>query len=73
VTIPVESEVAQVLANPVRREAVEGVPRKLIKDEQVRDVLADAIADVKREAPANGLTVADIDAELADWRSERQA
>jgi hypothetical protein len=73
VTIPVESEVAQVLANPVRREAVEGVPCKLIKDEQVRDVLADAIADVKREAPANGLTVADIDAELADWRSERQA
>jgi hypothetical protein len=39
----------------------------------VRDVLAEAIADVKREARANGLTDEDIDAELAAWRAERPA
>jgi hypothetical protein len=29
------------------------------------------IADLKREAHANGLTDADVDAELEAWRSER--
>jgi hypothetical protein len=72
VTIPVEPEVAQVLANPVRREAAGRVLSKLVKGEQMREVLAEAIADAKREARANGLTDADIDAELAAWRLERQ-
>jgi hypothetical protein len=35
-------------------------------------VLAEAIADLKQEAHANGLTDADIDAELAAWRAERR-
>jgi hypothetical protein len=32
--------------------------------------LPEAIADLKREAHANGLTDADIDAELEAWRNE---
>jgi hypothetical protein len=32
--------------------------------------LPEAIADIKREAHANGLTDADIDAELEAWRNE---
>jgi hypothetical protein len=32
--------------------------------------LPEAIADLKREARANGLTDADIDAELEAWRNE---
>jgi hypothetical protein len=36
----------------------------------LRDLLAEAIAAAKQEARANGLTDADIDAELADWRAE---
>ena len=34
--------------------------------------LPEAIADLKREARANGLTDADIDAELEAWRTERK-
>jgi hypothetical protein len=73
VTIPVEPEVAQVLANPVRREAAGRVLSNLLKGGRARDLLAEAIADVKREARANGLTDAEIDAELEAWRPERQA
>jgi hypothetical protein len=34
----------------------------------VREVLAEAIADAKREARAKGLTDEEIDAELEAWR-----
>lgn len=39
---------------------------------RVRVVLADAIADAKREARTSGLTDEDIDAELEAWRADRQ-
>jgi hypothetical protein len=35
--------------------------------------LPEVIADIKREAHANGLTDADIDAELEAWRNERNS
>ena len=35
--------------------------------------LPEAIADIKREAHANGLTDADVDAELEAWRNERNS
>lgn len=35
--------------------------------------LPEAIADLKREARANGLTDADIDAELETWGNERNS
>jgi hypothetical protein len=35
--------------------------------------LPEAISDLKREVRANGLTDAEIDAELEAWRNEGQA
>jgi len=35
--------------------------------------LPEVIADLKREAHANGLTDADVDAELDAWRNERKS
>ena len=66
-------EVARALESPARREAAGRVLSGLLKGGRVRDVLAEAIADVKREARANGLTDEDIDAELAAWQAERPA
>ena len=70
VTIPFEPEIARALENPVRREAAGRVLSGLLKGEHLRDVLGDVIAAAKREARANGLTDADIDAELQAWRDE---
>lgn len=70
VTIPCEPEIAQALENPVRREAAGRVLSGLLKGGHLRDVLGDVIAAAKREARANGLTDADIDAELQAWRDE---
>jgi len=72
VTIPVEPDVAKALESPERREAAGRVLSGLLKGGRVRDVLAEAIADAKREARANGLTDEDIDRELDAWRSEKQ-
>jgi hypothetical protein len=73
VTIPVEPEAAKALNTPARREAVGRYLSGLLKGGRVRDVLAAAIADGKREARASGLTDEDIDAELEAWRAERKA
>jgi hypothetical protein len=35
--------------------------------------LPEVIADLKREAHANGLTDADVDAELEAWRNEQSS
>ena len=70
VTIPFEPEIARALENPVRREAAGRVLSGLLKGGHLRDVLGDVIAAAKREARANGLTDADIDAELRAWRGE---
>ena len=70
VTIPFEPEIARALENPVRREAAGRVLSGLLKGGHLRDVLGDVIAAAKREARANGLTDADIDAELQAWRDE---
>jgi asparaginyl-tRNA synthetase len=40
---------------------------------RARDVLAEAIAEAKREARAHGLTDEEIDAELDAWRAEQRA
>jgi hypothetical protein len=70
-TIPVEPAVAQALDNPLRREAAGRVLSGIMRDGHLRDILAEAIADAKREARANGLTDEAIDAELEAWRAER--
>lgn len=73
VTIPVDAEAARALKSPARREAAGRYLSGLLKAGGVRDVLAEAIADAKREARAHGLTDADIDAELEAWRAEPRA
>jgi hypothetical protein len=63
-SIPVDPEFAKVLEDPARREAAGRVLSGLLKEGHLRDTLAEAIADAKREARANGLRDAEIDAEL---------
>jgi len=72
VTIPVDAEVAKHLDTPARREAIGRYLSGLLKAGRVRDILAEAIADAKREAHTGGLTDEDINAELAAWRAERR-
>jgi hypothetical protein len=72
VMIPVD-EAAKALESPARREAVGRYLSSLLKDGRARDVLAEAIAEAKREARAHGLTDEEIDAELNEWRAERRA
>ncbi len=72
-TIPVEPAVAKALASPARRQAAGRVLSGLLTGGHLTEVLAEAIADAKREARANGLTDEDIDAELEAWRAERQS
>jgi hypothetical protein len=72
VTLPVDAEVAKALDSPARRKAAGRYLSSLLTDGRVRDVLADAIVDAKREARASGLTDEDIDAELEAWRAERK-
>jgi Arc/MetJ family transcription regulator len=73
VTIPLDPEAAKALDTPARREAVGRYLSELLKGRRVREALAEAIADVKREARASGLTDKDIDAELEAWRTKRRA
>jgi hypothetical protein len=73
VTIPLDPEAAKALDTPARREAVGRYLSELLKGRRVREALAEAIADVKREARASSLTDKDIDAELEAWRTERRA
>jgi hypothetical protein len=72
VTIPVDPEAAKALESPARRAAAGRYLSDLLKRGALRDVLAEAIADLKHEAHAGGLTDADVDAELAAWRAERR-
>lgn len=71
VPIPVEADVAEALVSRERREAAGRYLSHVLRHGGVHDALAEAIAEAKREAHGNGLTDADIDAELAAWRSER--
>jgi hypothetical protein len=73
VMIPVDPEAAKALESPARREAVGRYLSGLLKGGRARDVLAEAIAEAKREARAHGLIDEEIDAELDEWRAERLA
>ncbi len=72
VSIPVDAEAAQALKSPARRAAAGRYLSGLLKSGRVRDLLEEAVAELKGEARANGLTDADVDAELAAWRAERK-
>jgi hypothetical protein len=72
VTIPVDAEAAQALKSPARRAAAGRYLSGLLKGGRARDLLEEAIGEAKSEARAQGLTDADIDAELEAWRAERK-
>ena len=71
VMIPVDAEAAKALESPARREAVGRYLSSLLRGGRARDILAEAIAEAKREARAHGLTDEEIDAELDEWRAGR--
>jgi len=73
VTLPVDVEAAKALSSPARREAAGRYLSGLLTGGLVHDVLAEAIAEAKREARASGLTDEDIDTELEAWRAGRKA
>ena len=73
ITIPVAPEAADVLRSPARREAAGRYISGLLKEGVLRDLVAQSVAATKEEARSNGLSDAEIDAELEAWRSERDA
>ena len=73
ISIPVDAETAKVLGSPARREAAGRYLSGLVKSHRVPDLLAEAIAELKREAHANGLTDEMVDAEIETWRAERRS
>ncbi len=73
VTLPLDAEAAKVLESPVRREPARRHLSGLLTGGRVHNILAEAIAEAKREAQANGLMDEGIDAELEVWRGEHKA
>jgi hypothetical protein len=72
VTIPVEPEVAAALRDARNRQAVGRLVSRVLRPRAGPNPLAQAIAEMKAEARAAGLTDADIDAELAVYNAERR-
>ena len=72
VTIPVEPEAAAALADPRNREAVGRLVSRVLRPRAGPSPLAEAIAELKADARATGLTDADIDADLAAHNAERR-
>lgn len=72
VTIPVEPEAAATLADVRNREAVGRLVSRMLRPHSGPNPLAQAIAEMKADARAAGLTDADIDAQLAAYNAERR-
>ena len=72
VTIPVEPEVAAALGDARNRQAIGRLVSRVLRPRAGPSPLAQAIAEMKAEARAAGLTDADIDAELAAYNAERR-
>lgn len=72
VTIPVEPEAAAALADARNREAVGRLVSRVLRPRSGPSALAQAIAELKAEVRAVGLTDAEIDAELASYNAERR-
>lgn len=70
VTIPVEPEAAAALADARTREAIGRLVIRVLRPRSGPSPLAQAIAEMKADARAAGLTDADIDAELAAYNAE---
>jgi hypothetical protein len=72
VTIPVEPAAAAQLADARNREAVGRLVSRALRPRSGPSPLAEAIAELKVDARAAGLTDADVDAELAAYNAERR-
>ena len=72
VTIPVEPEAAAALTDARNREAIGRLVSRVLRPRCGPSPLAQAIAEMKADARAAGLTDADIDAELAAYNAERR-
>jgi hypothetical protein len=72
VTIPVEPEVATTLQDAHNREAVGRLISRILRPRPGDDSLVAAIAALKAEVQAAGLTDAEIDAELDAYNTERR-
>jgi hypothetical protein len=72
VTIPVEPKAAASLAGARNREAMRRVVRRVSRPRSGPSRLARAIAELKAEARAAGLSDTDIDAELAAYNAARR-
>ena len=72
VTIPVEPEAAAALADARNREAVGRLVSRVLRPRAGPSPFAQAIAELKAEVRAVGLSDADIDAELAAYNAERR-
>ena len=72
VIIPVEPEAAAALADARNWEAVGRLVSRVLRPRSGPSPLAAAIAELKAEARAAGLTDAEIEAELAAYNAERR-
>ena len=72
VTIPVEPEAAAALADARNCEAVGRLVSRVLRPRVGPSPLAQAIAELKTEARAAGLSDADINAELDAYNAERR-
>jgi hypothetical protein len=72
VTILVEPEAAAALADARNREAVGRLVSRVLRPRSGPSALAQAIAEMKADAMAAGLTDANIDAELVAYNTERR-
>jgi hypothetical protein len=71
-TLPVGPEAAAALADARNREAVGRLVSRVLRPRAGPSPLAQAIAELKADARAAGLTDTDIDAELAVYNAERR-
>ena len=72
VTIPVEPEAAAALGDDRNRKAIGRLVSRVLRRGAGPTPLARAIAAMKAEAKAAGLSDADIDAELAAYNAEHR-
>lgn len=72
VIIPVEPEATAALADARNREAVGRLVSRVLQPRSGASPLAQAIAEMKADAKAAGLTDLDIDAELVAYNAEHR-
>jgi hypothetical protein len=72
VSIPVDPDAASMLADPQKRAEMGQLISTVLRESAEQDPLIRAIRAVQADVRASGITEAEIDAELAAWKAERQ-